>query len=66
MQQRLAYNNSVLFTAITLTKSHIQANVIVKGGPEQDDFSISLLMKATAAVDTEHTTWPSLWLNKHL
>lgn len=66
MQQRLAYNNSVLFTATTLTKSQIQTNVIVKGGPEQADFSISLLMKATVAVDTEHITWPSLWLNKHL
>lgn len=56
MQQRLAYNNSVLFTATTLNKSQIQANVIVKGGPEQADFSISLLMKATVAVDTEHIT----------
>ena len=60
MQQRLAYNNLVLFTAITLTKSNIQETVIVKGDPEQAEFSIPLIMKATVAADTKHITGPSL------
>lgn len=60
MQQRLAYNNLVLFAAITLTRSSIRENAIIKGDLEQAEFSIPLIMKATVAVDAKHITGPSL------
>lgn len=52
MQQRLTYNNLVFFNVVTLTKSSSQENVIIKGDPEQSEFSIPLITKATVAVDT--------------
>lgn len=60
MQQRLAYKHLVFFPAITLTKSSIQENVIIKGNREQAEFSVPLTMKATVAVDTKHISGPSL------